>query len=898
MAKTEKKGFGLHLTIAIIAGAFALIGLVLFLLGFSTNYYTFGGMNSVLIMVLIVLAMAAIAASAALIHKFPDKIWAKLMPLAAVGLLAAASMLIVGDRVEGIGNCIITDYDSGHGGEQAIYMSLVGAVSLIVSIIYIIIGLFHENITQPAPRGKTLGFSIAGGVLAVSAIIATLGLVGVNLTGGTSIGPGGVSSGEMASGTYTVSFNGNSGNVDLVQDTQFIPANVKGLLNADSRLFLDFTLTLDGAGNYTLFADNYVVEGGKRAEIGDDTGLGLILTTTAEGTYVDNGDGTVTTAPATHVVAVMETDTYSSQMKSPAKMKVGDNDADGTYDSNDYPEVLELVPETVWTIADGKILSYGKSALKGEFKVSFNGNSGNVDLVQDTQFIPANVKGLLNADTRLFLDFTLTLDGAGNYTLFADNYVVEGGKRAEIGDDTGLGLILTTTAEGTYVDNGDGTVTTAPATHAVAVMETDTYSSQMKSPAKMKVGDNDADGTYDSNDYPEVLELVPETVWTLSGSEIIGYSVPSDEEPADEQPAEDTPAAPAAEGVTIASDDGGTAINFNPDGTFSFDFDAYSVHEEGTYTYEGGVLTVTNPNGDSFTAEGDPMALHYVTAVSEQLAGDYTIPAAAFDFAPASEGGFDAFTVVSDDGGTKLTVNPDGTYVFAFESYGIEDPGTWSTVDGKTVFVNANGLEMPLEGGKLHYVSGVSEQLTGDFTFEMPASGGAASGFDAFTVVSDDGGTKLTVNPDGTYVFAFESYNIEDPGTWSTVDGKTVFVNANGLEMPLEGGKLHYVSGVSEQLTGDFTFEMPATGGAAAEPYTVPSDDGATTITFNGDGTYMFEFASYGVQDAGTYAFDGATLTVINSTGLEMTTSDGKLHYISGVSEQLTGDFTLDLSKL
>ena len=289
--------------------------------------------------------------------------------------------------------------------------------------------------------------------------------------------------------------------------------------------------------------------------------------------------------------------------------------------------------------------------------------------------------------------------------------------------------------------------------------------------------------------------------------------------------------------------------------------------------------------------------LHYISGVSEQLTGDFTFEMPASGASEAS--GFDAFTVDSDDGGTKLTVNPDGTYVFAFESYGIEDPGTWSTVDGKTVFVNANGLEMPLEGGKLHYISGVSEQLTGDFTFEMPASGGAeASGFDAFTVDSDDGGTKLTVNPDGTYVFAFESYGIEDPGTWSIVDGKTVFVNANGLEMPLENGHLHYVSSVSEQLTGDFTFEMPASGGASAAPYTVPSDDGATTITFNGDGTYMFEFAAYGVQDEGTYAFDGATLTVVNSTGLEMTTADGKLHYVSGVSEQLTGDFTLDLSKL
>ena len=898
MAKTEKKGFGLHLTIAIIAGAFALLGLVLFLLGFTTNYYTFGGMNSILITVFIVLAIIAIAASAAVINKYPDKIWAKLMPFAAIGLLAAASMLIVGDRVEGIGNCIITDYDSGHGGEQAIYMSLVGAVSLLVSIIYLIIGLFHKDITQPAPRAKTLGFSIAGGVVAVAAIVATLGLVGVNLTSGTSVGPGGVSTGEMASGTYTVSFNGNNGNVDSVRDYEFIPATVKGLLNADSRLFLDLTLTLDGAGNYKLFADSYCVEGGKRAEIGDDTGLGLILTTTAEGTYVDNGDGTVTTSPATHAVSEMATDTYSTQMKSPAKMKVGDHEEDGTYDSNDYPEVLDLVPETVWTIADGKILSYGRSALKGEFKVTLNKDYGNAEM-GDTQFLTAGMKGLMNADNRFYVDITLSLDGAGSYKLISDAYVIDSGKRAEIGDPSGLALVYRVTGEGSYTDNGDGTVTTEPATHATLELETDTYSDQMKQ--MMKLGDYgiSENGSYDSAEKPELLNCIPETVWTLSGTEIVDYAPVVEEEPAEEQPSEDTPATPAAESVTIASDDGGTAITFNPDGTFAFDFDAYSVHEEGTYVYEGGVLTVTNPNGDSFTAEGDPMALHYVTAVSEQLAGDYTIPAAAFDFAQVSEGGFDAFTVDSDDGGTKLTVNPDGTYVFAFESYGIEDPGTWSTVDGKTVFVNANGLEMPLENGHLHYVSGVSEQLTGDFTFEMPAAGAAeASGFDAFTVDSDDGGTKLTVNPDGTYVFAFESYGIEDPGTWSTVDGKTVFVNANGLEMPLEDGKLHYISGVSDQLTGDFTFEMPASGGASAEPYIVPSDDGATTITFNGDGTYMFEFASYGVQDAGTYAFDGATLTVVNSTGLEMTTADGKLHYVSGVSEQLTGDFTLDLSKL
>jgi hypothetical protein len=497
-------------------------------------------------------------------------------------------------------------------------------------------------------------------------------------------------------------------------------------------------------------------------------------------------------------------------MKAPAKMRVGDHEEDGTYDSADYPEALELVPETVWTIADGKILSYGKKAPKGEFKVTLNKDYGNAEM-GGTQFLTAGMKGLMNADNRFFVDITLDLDGAGGYKLISDAYVIDSGKRPEIGDPSGLALVYRVTGEGSYTDNGDGTVTTSPATHATLELETDTYSDQMKQ--MMKLGDYDIseNGSYDSAEKPALLNCIPETVWTLSGTEIVDYAPVAEEEPADEQPSEDTPAAPAAESVTVVSDDGGTKLTFNPDGTFAFDFDAYSVHEEGSYTYEGGVLTLTNPNGDSFTAEGDPMALHYVTAISEQLTGDYTIPAAAFDFAPAAEGAFDAFTVVSDDGGTKLTVNPDGTYVFAFESYGIEDAGTWSVSDGRTVFVNANGLEMPLEGGKLHYVSAVSEQLTGDFTFEIPVSGGAeAVGFDAFTVVSDDGGTKLTVNPDGTYVFAFEAYSIEDPGTWSTSDGKTVFVNANGLEMPLEGGKLHYISSVSEQLTGDFTFDLPA----------------------------------------------------------------------------------------
>ncbi len=80
--------------------------------------------------------------------------------------------------------------------------------------------------------------------------------------------------------------------------------------------------------------------------------------------------------------------------------------------------------------------------------------------------------------------------------------------------------------------------------------------------------------------------------------------------------------------VTVSSDDGATTLTFYSDGTYRFFFELHSIEDKGTYTYEDGVLTVTNVNGLEMTAEGDPLKLHYVTAVSDQLTGDFTISAA------------------------------------------------------------------------------------------------------------------------------------------------------------------------------------------------------------------------------------------------------------------------------
>ena len=926
MANTNKKP-GVHLTIGVITLVLTVLALCLFLGSFTTNYYTFGGMNSGLILTLILGAIAFTALSWWLNRKFPENVWVRFAPFAVIACLAAAAMLLVGDRVEGIGNCIVTDYDSGHGGEEAIYMSLASSVLMLIAMVYNIIGSFHKDPNAPG-RVRNLAYSIVAAVLVVAVGITTVMLTGVLALGGRTVvsdGQGGYTG--QRKGSYTVSFNGNAGNVDLVQDYEFIPATTKGLLNADSRLFLDLTLTLDGAGNYSLLADSYCMEAGQRCKIGDDTGLGLILTTKAEGTYVTNENGTVTTSPATHAVAEMATDTYSVQMKGPAKMAVGEHDEDGTYDSAEYPEVLALVPETVWTLDGSAIASYGKPALSGSFTVSFNGNAGNVDLVQDYEFIPATTKGLLNADSRLFLDFTLTLDGAGHYELLADSYCMEAGARCVIGDDTGLGLVLTTKAEGTYVDNGDGTVTTSPATHAVAEMATDTYSVQMKGPAKMAMGEHDEDGTYDSAEYPEVLALVPETVWTLSGGAIEGYFDPNAEEETVEEPAEEAPAAESAEvqSVTIVSDDEGTKMTFNADGTYRFDFEAYSIVDEGTYTYEGGVLTVKDANGVEYKAEGDPMHLHYgYSGAPDQLTGEYTIPAETFHFAAAEaeeNAGVQGVTIASDDEGTKMTFNSDGTYRFNFEAYSIVDEGTYTYENGVLTVKDANGVEYTAEGDPMHLhygYSGAPDQLTGEYTIPAetfafaPAEESAPAEYtevQSVTIASDDEGTKMTFNSDGTYRFDFEAYSIVDEGTYTYEGGVLTVKDANGVEYKAEGDPMHLhygYSGAPDQLTGEYTIPAEtfsfASAAAAAEEedeellsLTVLSDDRGTSMTFNSDGTYRFWFAAYSIEDLGTWQRADGVLSLTDANGVVYTVEGApyKLHYAYSASDQLTGDYTI-----
>ncbi|MBQ6526892.1 MAG: hypothetical protein IJI38_00055, partial [Clostridia bacterium] len=1081
--------------------ALTVLALVLFGLGFSTGYYIYGQMNSVLVTIAFGGALLLECFALFSLKKFPKALWPRLLTFLVTAALAFGALTLLGDRVEGIGNCILTDYDSGHGGEEAIYFSLGGMLAALAAMVFNIIGAFGGADTAETKKKSRGGIALcsAAAVVLLGILIPSLVMGGVFKSRGGNTPGGTVSAGSTSSvaGTYKVTISGSEQNLDMLQDYQFICGNVGGLMKVDTRLTLDLTLTLNADGTYSLLSDPYAVEAGKRAVIGDDTGLGMISTMQAEGTYTVNADGTVSTSaanhalftlqldtyssqmrgpanykigedeaadgtydskdypvildnvpatvwtladgkitgykkdtnvvgthsvvisgaeanldilqdyqfqlgklhglmnvdtrltlaldltlnpdgtyaltsdayaveagkravigddtglgmistmkaegtytvnedgtvatsPATHAVFELALDTYSSQMRAPASYKLGENEAaDGTYDSNDYPVVLDAVPATIWTVADGKIVSYEKDTnVAGTYSAVISGAEGNLDLLKDQHFQLGKLNGLMNVDTRLTLALELTLNPDNTYSLTSDAYAIEAGKRAVIGDDTGLGMISTMKAEGTYTVNEDGTVTTSPATHAVFELALDTYSSQMRGPAGYKLGDAEAaDGTYDSSEYPAVLDAVPETIWTLGNGTFTSYEVVAAEEETAEEPVEEAaeqPAEEAAQSVTITSDDAGTTMKLASDGTYVFEFASYGIADQGTYTYENGVLTLTDKNGKTSVGEGDPIKLHYTYSDSNQLTGDFTIPASTFDFsAPAAEGTAAAaavqapvaepVVVKSDDEGTEMTFNPDGSYRFFFSSYNIEDLGTYTYENGVLTLTDKNGKTSVGEGDpiKLHYTYSDSDQLTGDYTIpastftapaaETPAEETAAAAAvqapvtEPVVVKSDDEGTEMTFNPDGSYRFFFSSYNIEDLGTYTYENGVLTLTDKNGKTSVGEGDpiKLHYAYSDSEQLTGDYTIpastfsagaaasaapaeeavltvEAPVLAAAApteeaapaaeeipaAEPVTVKSDDEGTEMTFKPDGTYRFFFSAYTIEDLGTYTYE------------------------------------------
>ena len=159
MSKKKRK---IKLDIAMIVLTVA--GMVLFLLSYTTGYYVFGQMHSVAILVCLFAAVVVELTGAYVRErrlvkissktsnnaeigiyaqeKGTEKEWPYILVTVMIVLLCWAVGMILMDRVEAVGNCIVTDFDSGHGGEEAVYMSFVAIGLFLAAVVLGIVKSF------------------------------------------------------------------------------------------------------------------------------------------------------------------------------------------------------------------------------------------------------------------------------------------------------------------------------------------------------------------------------------------------------------------------------------------------------------------------------------------------------------------------------------------------------------------------------------------------------------------------------------------------------------------------------------------------------------------------------------------------------------------------------------
>ena len=138
----QRKFSKLEFAMEVLALLLNVVGLVLFGVSYTTGYYTFREMNSPMILSFFLVGIGMEIFSMIAMTKWGDKMWTRFLTFAVTALLVAGAMLLIGDRVEGIGNCIVTDYDSGHCGEEAIYYSLAASGAMLLGTIFNVVGSF------------------------------------------------------------------------------------------------------------------------------------------------------------------------------------------------------------------------------------------------------------------------------------------------------------------------------------------------------------------------------------------------------------------------------------------------------------------------------------------------------------------------------------------------------------------------------------------------------------------------------------------------------------------------------------------------------------------------------------------------------------------------------------
>lgn len=130
---TEKKMRKIKLDIMMMI--LTVVGLTLFLVSYTTKYYVFGQMHSVAILISLAGALAVEVIGLCARERYPQKEWPHILVVIMIVLLCCGIGLILMDRVEAVGNCVVTNFDEGHGGEEAVYISFAAILAIMAAVI-------------------------------------------------------------------------------------------------------------------------------------------------------------------------------------------------------------------------------------------------------------------------------------------------------------------------------------------------------------------------------------------------------------------------------------------------------------------------------------------------------------------------------------------------------------------------------------------------------------------------------------------------------------------------------------------------------------------------------------------------------------------------------------------
>ena len=285
----------------------------------------------------------------------------------------------------------------------------------------------------------------------------------------------------------------------------------------------------------------------------------------------------------------------------------------------------------------------GGGAEDQTYTVTYDNSLGSdvLDAIPDYQFVASDLSWMISYGMNL--DVTLDLTADGNYTLTSHFYTQ--GEPAE-SDPTYSNIQMVAT--GTYTHEDDKVTISVPDS-ATATYEGGAYITEQGMYEPFSYAEDGSTGEWTSDDVPEILDCVPETVFTVTDDGAISTWEPAGE--AKGNPKGDAAAAGGEEGTDAAAGTDATAddaagtdaagqtaeaaftmtspewdavtMTFNTDVTFAFNMAEYGITEECTWTFADGVLTVTKSDGTTAVSEmdGDTMKLSYdsVTAPGQMI---------------------------------------------------------------------------------------------------------------------------------------------------------------------------------------------------------------------------------------------------------------------------------------